>query len=292
MFTYSAFTSVTMIADTLRFQIDPIVISALIGLVAVTHYRVASVFTKYYIEIVVAVVGIFSPMLSRLQGAGDRVGLERVFFFATKVSLFGSIFVGMAIISWGKPFIARWMGIDYKDAYLPLVALSVAAFLDVAQNPSIGLLYATFRHRFYTYMNVTEGLVNLLFSLLLAKPLGILGVALGTLIGAASVRLVLQPWLVCKVCGISYSSYMKFLLGNLARCIGLMAVAILFSSWGLKTNYFLLVVSAVSASLAYLIGSWFLVFDSRERHQLLVAISGRGQKKFDFAPLSAAENEG
>jgi|SRR5215813_1745590 len=292
MFGYSAFTSVAMVADTLRFQIDPVLISAFIGLAAVTHYRVASVFTKYYVELIVAVVGIFSPMLSRLHGAGDRIGLERVFFFATKVSLFGSVFIGMALVSWGKPFIARWMGYEYKDAYWPLVTLAMAAFLDVAQNPSIGLLYATFRHRFYTYMNVTEGLVNLLFSLILAKPLGILGVAMGTLIGAISVRLIIQPWWVCKACNLSYSSYMKFLLGNLARCMGLMAVAVLFSSWGLKPNYLFLFCSAVCATLVYLTAAWFLVFSVQERNQLFAAITGRVKQKRDLPTFTSTENEG
>jgi len=292
MFNYSAFTSVTMLADTLRFQIDPLVISSFIGLAAVTHYRVASVFTKYYIELIVAVVGIFSPMLSRLHGAGDRSGLERVFLFATKVSLFGSTFLGMAIIVWGKPFIARWMGYEFRDAYLPLVALAGAAFLDVAQNPSVGLLYATYRHRFYTYMNVSEGLVNLFFSLLLAKPLGIFGVALGTLLGAVSIRLVTQPLLVCRACGISFSSYLKFLLKNLSYCMGLMAAAILLSVWGLKPNYLLLFASAVGATLIYLVGSWFLVFNPEERNQLLAAINGRGQQPLEYVSLQPDENEG
>ena len=68
------------------------------------------------------------------------------------------------------------------------MVLSLAVLLDVGQNPSISLLYATFKHRFYTYMNCAEGAINLVISLLLARPLGILGVALGTLIGAFIVR--------------------------------------------------------------------------------------------------------
>ena len=44
LFSYSLYTFGAKIADTLRFQIDPLVISAFVGLAAVTHYRVASAF--------------------------------------------------------------------------------------------------------------------------------------------------------------------------------------------------------------------------------------------------------
>src|SRR5262249_36745312 len=155
---------------------DSLVIAGMIGLVEVTHYRVASVLVRYYIDTIVAVIGIVQPLLSRLHGAQDRKSLEKVFFFATRASLCVSIFICISLIAWGKPFIARWMGPGYKDAYWPLVVLSLAVLLDVGQNPSIALLYATFKHRFYTYLNGAEGLINLVVSLALAKPLGVLGV--------------------------------------------------------------------------------------------------------------------
>lgn len=279
LFSYSLYTSCAYLADILRFQIDPFVISGLIGLAAVTHYRVAGVFAQYYLQIIVVSVGMLWPVLSRLYGAGNKSGIEEVFFSGTKLSSCISVFICLALIGWGKPLIVRWMGTRYGDGYLPLVALSLAVLLDVSQKPSVDLLYATFKHRFYTYINWAEGILNLAFSLALARPLGILGVALGTLIGAFLVRIVLQPWWVCKVSGLHYGDYMRFLGKNVLRCGCLAGVAIAISAWGLRPNYLWLISSAVCATAIYSAGSWLVIFNRRERELVLGALRRDDSRK-------------
>jgi O-antigen/teichoic acid export membrane protein len=269
---YSAYTFLAYIADTIRFQIDPLVISGLIGLAMVTHYRVAGVFAQYYMQIIIFSVGMLQPVFSRLHSTGDRAGIEKLFFFGTKLSSCISIFICLSLIGWGKPFIARWMGSKYEDAYWPLVVLSLAVLLDVCQKPSIDLLYATFNHRFYTYTNWAEGVLNLIFSLILARPMGIFGVAMGTLIGAFLIRVILQPLWVCRVNGIDYGTYMGFLGRNLFYCSFLMGAAIAISKWGLRPSYPLLIASATCATVIYAIGSWLVVFNPVEREYFKAAI--------------------
>jgi len=287
-FSYSIYTFLAVIGDILRFQLDSFVIAGFIGLAAVTHYRIASVFSSYYIAIITCFIGMIQPVLSRLHGAEDRSGIEKVFFFATKVSLCISTFIGLSLISWGKPFISRWMGSKYEDAYWPLVVLTFAVLIDVGQCPSISLLYATFKHRFYTYLNGAEGIINLAISLALAKPLGIVGVALGTLIAAFLIRVVAQPIWVCRVSGLHYGAYMKFMAGTMLRCGLLMGAAILVASWGLRPSYPWLVGSAICASGIYAVGSWLFVFNERERKQLLAMLTNRGKKGVELEPVGAA----
>jgi O-antigen/teichoic acid export membrane protein len=272
LFSYSVYTFLSYLADIVRFQIDPLVISGLIGLAAVTHYRVASVFAQYYVQLVVVSVGMLQPVLSRFHGAGNRVRLDKAFFFGTKLSSCVSVFICLAIIGWGKPFIVRWMGAKYEDGYWPMVALSLGVLIDVCQRPSIDLLYATFKHRFYTYINWAEGVVNLAFSLALARRFGILGVAMGTLIGAFVIRVAVQPWWVCRVSGIRYGSYMRFLAANLARCAFVAGIAIVVASWGLAPNYFRLISSGICATAIYAAGSWLVVFDGSERKLMISAL--------------------
>ncbi len=274
-FSYSAFTSGASLADLLRFQVDALVISSFVGLGAVTHYRIASVFAKYFMDTLLAIVRLFQPIFSRLFGAGDRKGLDKAFYFATKIGLCASVFICFASIAWGKPFIVRWMGPGYKDAYWPMVVLLIAVFLDVCQTPSITLLYAIFKHRYYMYTNLAEGILNLIVSLILVRPLGILGVALGTLIAAVVVRVLIQPVLVCRVADLSLREYTTSLGKDTARFGGLMGLTILVSAWGLRPNYLWIVSSAICATVIYAAGSLWGVFDVTERKQLLSAIVGR-----------------
>jgi O-antigen/teichoic acid export membrane protein len=150
------------------------------------------------------------------------------------------------------------------------------------------LLYATFNHRFYAWINCSEAVLNLAFSLALARPFGILGVAMGTLIGAFLVRIAFQPWWVCKVSGLHYADYMKFLGNNLLRCAGVASAAIVMVAWGLKPTYFWLVTSAICATGLYAGGSWLFVFNRRERQQLLGALRGQGNKNLAETAAAAA----
>jgi O-antigen/teichoic acid export membrane protein len=288
-FSYSFYTFLAYVADIVRFQLDPLVITSLIGLAAVTHYKVAGVLAQYYLQIIVVSVGMLLPVFSRLHGAGNRAALEEVFFFGTKLSCSISVFICLALIAWGKPFIVRWMGTRYEDGYLPLVLLSLAVLLDVCQKSSADLLFATFKHRFYAWINGAEAILNLSFSLILAKPLGILGVAMGTLIGAFLVRIAFQPWWVCRVSGLHYTGYMKFLCTTLLRCGCVTGAAIAIVAWGLKPDYLWLVTSAVCATALYAVGSWLMVFSQNERGQLLRALKRRtNQRSIEGATVAAA----
>lgn len=275
-FSYSVYSFLAYIADVVRFQLDPIVISGLVGLAAVTHYKVAGVLAQYYLQIISVSVGMLLPVLSRLHGAGKRSALEEVFFFGTRLSCCISVFICLGLVAWGRPFIERWIGPRYEDGYVPLVLLSLAVLVDVCQRSSADLLYATFQHKFYAWLNCAEAVVNLAFSLALARPFGIVGVAAGTLIGAFVVRILVQPWWVCKASGLHYGRYIRFLSSNLLRCSLIAIAAIFLVAWGLKANFAWLAFSALGATAVYAIGSWLMVFSRHERAQFVAALRRKG----------------
>jgi O-antigen/teichoic acid export membrane protein len=277
LISYSVYSSLSYVADILRFQVDPFVITAFLGLAAVTHYRVASVFAQYYLQTIIISVGMLWPVLSRLYGSGEKQRLNEVFLSGTKLACCISVFICMGLISWGKFFIWRWMGISYEDGYLPLLALSLAVLFDVSQKPSIDLLFATFKNRLYVWINWAEGILNLILSCIFVRWLGLFGVALGTLVAAFIVRVLWQPRLICKANQISYSGYMKFLSKNVLISGLTSALAIVLSSWGLRPNYFFLFISALFATAVYVALSWKFIFSDRERQLLLSAVQ-RGKK--------------
>lgn len=289
LISYSLYSSLSYFADILRFQIDPFVITAFIGLAAVTHYRVATVFAQYYLQIIIISIGMLWPVLSRLHGRGEKHRLDEVFLSGTKLSCCVSVFVSMGLIAWGKSFIARWMGNSYQDGYLPLVALSVAVLWDVSQKPSIDLLFATFKNKLYVWINWAEGILNLILSCVLVRSFGLLGVALGTLIAAFIVRVLWQPRIVCKANQMSYSGYMKFFTKNILISALASGLAIALSSWGLRPNYFLLLISALFATAVYAALSWKFILSQRERQLLLGAVQRRKKlTENDLAPIEAS----
>jgi len=214
-------------------------------------------------------------MLSRSYGEGNHEKLTRAFLFVSKISLLFAMLVCLLTILLGKAFVARWMGTAYEDAYLPMAILALAVFLDVSQNPSIGLLYATFKNRYYTYMNAAEGILNLVFSLILVRHYGIVGVALGTLIAAILTRIFVQPWMVCKVTGVDFRLYLArtlraFSAGALATLV------VLFPGWWLaRPNYPMLIAAAAFITIFFGGITFPLALESAERNLLRNALGAR-----------------
>jgi O-antigen/teichoic acid export membrane protein len=293
LFSYSMYAFGSSIADILRFQVDALVISAIIGMAAVTHYRIATVFSNYYIQAIIALASLFQPVMSRLYGAGDRSGLNRVFFFATKASLSLSVFICGAVIFWGRPFIGRWMGVRYQDAYLPMVILAIAVFFDVVQGASVGYLYSIFKHRSYAYLNAAEGVINLVCSLALARPLGIVGVALGTLIGSVAIRAIVQPVVVCRAGELSYSKYLRFLGMNLLGCGAIMGGTAVITKWAIRPSYPWLITSSTLAFLIYAVAVLLLIFTPGERSLFIEALTKRkvDGDSVTTTPLSPSEED-
>jgi O-antigen/teichoic acid export membrane protein len=270
---FSGVSFIIRVADILRSNLDSLVISAMVAVEAVTHYNIAFRLTRYFADFMVAVMGILQPVFSRQDGARDRHGLRSTLFFATKVSAAASSFVGFGLITFGRPFIERWMGRGYEDAYPPLVALTVGCMVALWQVPSINLLYGTSNHKYYAISNMTEGVLNLILSLALVRPYGILGVALGTCIPMVLVKLLLQPLFVCRVLAIPVRRY----LGWLATCLlrvaaSLLAPAALAAVLPYPPDFRSLLAEAAACAALFVFGAWFIVLSSAERSALRPAL--------------------
>ena len=196
------------VADRLRLQTDTLTVSFFIGFTAVAHYNIATTLAMYYMDGIVAIIGVLASVLCIQKSANDTAGLRQSIFGGTRVGICTAGFVLFAIIAWGHAFIQRWMGDTFLDAYPILVVLAVAMFLDVSQSTSVNALFATLNQKAYAVLNVSEALANLGLSIALARPFGMMGVAVGTLIPCIIVRLFIQPFVVERYVGIRVKDYL------------------------------------------------------------------------------------
>jgi O-antigen/teichoic acid export membrane protein len=208
LFSYSVFSLMSQMSDILRFQMDSVVVASFLGLALVTHYSIAGRLAQFYMGTMQAFIGVFATIFSRKDGARDHAGMKKTFFFASKLSLCSASFMGFGLILWSKPFILRWMGPAYSDSYAPLVALVTGYIFALWQAPSVHLLFGISKHKFFAVMNVIEGLANLALSIWLARRIGMLGVAVGTLIPITISKLFVQPVYVCHAAGFKLSEYL------------------------------------------------------------------------------------
>ena len=92
----------------------------------------------------------------------------------------------------------------------------------------------------------------LAFSLALVQTLGIVGVALGTLIGSFITRVVVQPIWGCRALSIPYGEYVYTMARTLLRCMLVLALPTFMALEFAEASYArLVVVGAASAAIEY-----------------------------------------
>jgi O-antigen/teichoic acid export membrane protein len=209
---YSIFTFLIKTSDQLRFYFHSIIISGFIGVAAVTHYTIGSRMAIYFMDFMIALLGILSAVFSRFLGKKDNETTVRIFLLGTKISAAVATFVATCLILYGRPFIRAWVGDSYADSYMILVIITVGIYCDVSQHPSVSYLFGVAKHHFLMITGLIEGVCILGLCLALVGKYGLVGVALGATIPMATMKLLVQPIYVTRNVGMSLKEYYLSLL--------------------------------------------------------------------------------
>jgi len=184
IFAFSVYVLILNAGARLSFETDSMVIGGFMNVGSIPFFTVANSFIIYLMEFLVAIAAVVMPTATRLQTQGKTAELRAIFLKWSKIALSLTLAPGLFLIVLGPRFIAWWIDPTFESPsgrvlqilmvsyimFLPMrgVALPILMGLGKAGVPTIGFL-------------VTGGL-NLVLSILLVRPLGLAGVALGTAI--------------------------------------------------------------------------------------------------------------
>lgn len=262
----------TEVADKIRFYVDTVVVGAMLSVSSVTLYNIAVRLVHYYIQVIFGAVGYLLPVFTAQAGAGEMAALRRSFLFGTKIAVALSALVGGGLIGVGGPVIGVWIGDEYRAAVPALMILVAGLFFELAQLPSVNLLYALGRQGFLARLGLAEAAANLGLSLALVGPFGIVGVALGTSIPLVLLRSMVQPGFVCRQIDLPQAAYLR----TLAR-VAVPAILLQLPAWlalaelDLRSPW--LAIGAAAMIWPVLAGLLFLLaFDRPERDTLTGAL--------------------
>jgi len=132
----------------------------------------------------------------------------------------------------GSALLTLWVGAEYAE-YGYIASLLAANFmLDTATYPGTIVLMAIDRHRSVAWMALADGLLNLALSIALIGPLGLLGVALGTLVSTLAVQTVFIVPYTAKALSTTYSDLLRSIVMPLvAPTAGYLAVLLALRAW-------------------------------------------------------------
>jgi O-antigen/teichoic acid export membrane protein len=285
MANYSGITFMILIAGRLRFKTDAVVIGTFLSSAAITYFYAGSRLVDYSGEVVNSLAQIFVPMSSQSDAAGNKDRLRKIFVAGNRACAYVSLPIAAAFIILGKSIIEVWMGKKYvAQGYPVLLTLIIPyTFLQV-QGASSRILFGMSKHGKLAIVTIIEGVSNLLLSILLVRPFGILGDAVGTAIPLLGTFIFFMPHHLCSRLNVRLWTYVRqayllpvMLTAPAALCVLLMLRWFVPHSYRQLALHLLVgaVVYGVALAWAYKSGKAFHVgklnqLDEREQDVTLV----------------------
>lgn len=199
-FSFSAFAFLDAVAFRLVDATDTIVIGLLLGSEAIVPYHIGLRLCQFICRPIHYIGGVSMPRAGELHANArhDKLGELAVKGMSVAFLLTAGFFLGA--VFFGRTLIETWVGPGYEASFGILLILLGAQVIATPVWTARAVLFGMGEVRLPALMYLTEAVANLALSLVLIKPFGILGVALGTALPVAVFELgVLLPFAMRKL---------------------------------------------------------------------------------------------
>jgi len=218
------------VAQTVKLQSDEFVIAASLGVGPVGGYGIARRLSGLPGQLTYQFVSVLMPLASRLHAEDTPWLVREVYLSGLRLTIVLFSVVGGALIVFAHPFLHAWVGLKYAGYSNIVVLLTVAAFVEALMWPAGSTLMGINRHRPLVVFALGSGALNLGLSIALVGPLGVRGVALGTVI-ASSIQAAIVLVFSARALGVRlYQVLRQVIVPGAAPLIPMVAVLVAIHS--------------------------------------------------------------
>ncbi len=150
---------------------------------ALIYYNLAATVTNLIVGVQCAMIGSIMPTAAAMGARGNREELGRFLLDSTRYGTIVIILTSLPIL-FSKWMILLWVGVDYADRVVPILTLLVLGnSIRYLAAPYSAIVASVGEQNLVITAPLVEGAVNLIVSVALIQYLGIIGVAIGTIVG-------------------------------------------------------------------------------------------------------------
>jgi O-antigen/teichoic acid export membrane protein len=177
----------------------------------------------------------------------------------SKVALSISVLAGMFLIVLGPAFIGWWIDPSFEQSsgpVLQVLMMSSFVFLPV-RGVALPILLGLGKPRTPTIAFVAAGLLNLVLSMLLATPLGLAGVAIGTAVPNVLFAIVVLT-AACRELRITVPHYVRYVVPKAALGALPLLALLLWFKLGLQVKSIAGLTAAASLTTLLFSATWIV----------------------------------
>lgn len=204
------------IASTVTGSISTLAIGFFLGPAAIPFYAIPSRLITYLGGMSITITNVFMPAFSQIHALDQKEVLNSTYVTSTKYicSVIFPLIIGISML--GKPFLGRWMGMEYAEKGAGILYLLAAANFVSLLNPLFNqMLHGINRIEFLIKIRVMTAILLVVSILILIKPMGTVGVAAALLF----VGLLTKPLEISYTCRILCMKYGDFLRQSYGRLL-------------------------------------------------------------------------
>jgi O-antigen/teichoic acid export membrane protein len=258
---YGSVTFMIIVAGRLRFKTDAVIIGTFLSAAAITHFSIGARLVDYAGEVVSSLAQIFTPMSSHFHATGNYNELRKIFISGNRACALVMFPMAVALVVMGKSVIEAWVGQRYVSSYIVLLIVLIPSTLYQAQSTSNRILFGMSLHKSLAYIVLMEGIANVILSIVLVRPLGIVGDAIGTAIPLLCTSLFFLPRHMCRQLGVPVRKFLvEAYFYPVVLCLPMILVLILMQRSFYAHRYPQLILNLMAGLAAYGVGlGWFIL---------------------------------
>ena len=270
---FSAFLSLIHVFGLLIYYSNALIIAAFLPIAAVTFFAIAGNLIDYASKVAGALSKMMTPRVSALTSMGSKnIGAEVI--GAARIATLATAPIAATFWLRGESFVTLWMGIEYGPVSGEILRiLAFVVLLGGARSVAASSIIGANKHRTLIPALALEAVCNVVLSVALVRPLGIVGVALGTLIPSVLVSVGYFPGCLAKATGAPAALFFRqaWIMPTLA-CVPFAVANALVERYYPATNLAVFFMQVIGLLLLVPATGWFLCLAPAEKEQLASAI--------------------
>lgn len=270
----SGWIALTELAGTVIARVDVVVVGAVVGVPQAAVYAVGQKLAALTPRFVDPVATLFYPHAAEIAALDDREAVRSTIVTGMRLSAAVGLPLTLILAVLARPAIHAWVGAGFGDATLVVVFLSASSLAYAVDRIAMYVLRGLGDVKVPALLAVAEAVANLGLSIGLGLTMGLVGVALATLIAHVATNFAVTLPYACRRTGTPLGPLAARLIGAYTvPAAAAVAVGLALRGAGDAGDLIGLFETGLAMLGAYAAAAVVFALDGRERHILLARLA-------------------